>query len=261
MPWAAIGAAADLASRLFQQRTYADDDTLAANGPRFPDSFEVGTFAVQGYFKDGWPLVVDFLAQPDSCTMLEVSMNQKVVYTQLLDPDGRSGRRLRQVKLPVGIAERARSALYVVRSERPACEAQRGGTNDVSPVEVYGIGGGPRAVGSVAVDQLRFEPAAPRLPKERVQIGYRVKSGFNHASVEILRFNEEPPGRINVQRVRARRTDGLAPNSVNVDSWDGQDDRGRRSLGVHRLQVRAWFTENDRSWVGAISPASVRVNN
>jgi hypothetical protein len=262
VPWAIVGAgAAILATRMFQQRAYADDNSLAANGPRFPDSFTVGTFAVQGYFKDGWPFVLDFLPQPDSCTVLEISLHQKVMYALLLDRDGRSGRRLVQAKLPPGIAERPQSALYVVRSERPACAAQTGASHDPSPVEVYGIGGGPRAVGSVAIDQLRFEPAAPQLPQEQVQIGYRAKSGFNHASVEILRFHQEQPGRIDVQRVRARRVDGLAPGSVNADSWDGKLDGGQRSLGVHRLQVRAWFTENDRSWVGAISPASVRVNN
>jgi hypothetical protein len=261
VPWAVAGGlgTAWVAAQLHRDQTYADDASLAAQGPRFADSYAVGSFAIQGYVKGDWPMVVDFLPQPDTCTMLEISLDGKLAYTRLLDADGVKGRRLLQITLPKQLGERTRPALFMVRSERPACASQGQAPGIAAPLEIYGIGCGPRAIGSVAIDQLRFEPGEPKLPQERVRLAYRARYGFNHASVEILRYNENPPGTINVQRVRARRMDALLPGSVITDTWDGLDERGQRSVGVHRLQVRAWFTVDDRSWVGAISPSSVRV--
>ncbi|MDC8759673.1 hypothetical protein [Janthinobacterium fluminis] len=234
----------------------ANEEDLALNGPRMLDSYPVGTFAVYGFTNDGWPLVVDFLPKPNSCTWLDVMLNQERVFSRLLDMDGRSGRRLVRVDLPHGITKQARAALYIVQSEQRSCDA---GAAPPAPVEVYGIGAGPRAIGSVAVDQLLFEPALPRVPQEPARISYRVKSNFNHASVEILRYLASPSGLIQVQRVRANRADALSPGLIVGQPWDGQDQSGKRSLGVHRLQVRAWFNEGDPSWVGAISPASVTI--
>ncbi len=67
------------------------------------------------------------------------------------------------IGLPDGISAKARPALYVVHSDRPACSGAGTGAAAAgagAPLEIYGIGGGPRAVGSVAVDGLEFGPAA-----------------------------------------------------------------------------------------------------
>ena len=265
VPWSILGVvgAALLASQMKENKTYVDDDTLAANGPRFPDSYNVGTFAVQGYVQDRWPLVIDLRAMPDSCTWLEVNMEQRPVFSRLLDVDGKAGRQLITLRLPDRITDKARSALYFIRSEKPACSGGErpvpAGSSAASPIEIYGIGAGPRAVGSVAVDQLLFAPAAPKFPQERASVAYRLQSGFNHVAVEILRFDKQSPDQIEVRRIFAKRNFNVRPGTITDEPWDGRNQAGQRSLGLHRLQVRAWFTENDRSWVGAISPDSVRV--
>lgn len=236
-------------------------EDLNANGPRFPDSFGIGTFDVQGYVRGGWPVVIDFAPQPGSCTWLEVNVGQQK-WSHIIDFDGRKGRRLISVAVPDDIASSAQPAKYVVHSATPSC-ARGAGESPVdrapSRIEIYGIGAGPRAVGSVAIGDLQFGPSTPNIPHDKVTISYYAKFEFNHAAVEILRFNQDQRGQVNVQRIHTRRTD-VVQVGRNSDSWDGNRDTGERSLGVHHLQVRAWFTqENDKSWVGAISPDSVLI--
>jgi hypothetical protein len=243
-------------------QTKPDVADLDANGPRFPDSFGIGTFDVQGYVRGGWPVVIDFAPQPGSCTWLVVNVGQQQ-WSHIIDFDGRKGRRLISVTVPDDIASSAQSAKYVIHSATPSCVR---GTRESpqldrtpSQIEIYGIGAGPRAVGSVAIGDLQFGPSTPNIPRDKVTISYHAKFEFNHAAVEILQFNKDRRGQVNVQRVHTRRTD-VVQVGRNSDSWDGNRDSGERSLGVHLLQVRAWFTqENDKSWVGAISPDSVLI--
>lgn len=261
-PWA-LGA---LFGAIFAQRPDAspgpagNDDYLERNGPRPADSYKVGTFVVEAFVQDRWPLVVDFLPQPDSCTALDVYIGPKRVFSRLLDADGLSGRRLVTVSLPDGISQKARPALYVVHSDRPACAGAGAAAQGAgAALEIYGIGGGPRAVGSVAVNGLEFGPATPKLPQQQVQIAYRTQWPFNHVSVEVLRFHRNSPERIDVERVLARRNNGPPPGRVADQPWDGRNGAAELSLGVHRLQVRAWMSGNEHSWVGAISPTSVLI--
>ena len=265
LPWVIAGGvigAVAIASRANQANAHVDEDALGTNGPRFPDSYTVGTFAVQGYFGGGWPIVIDYFPQPSTCTWLEVSIDQTLRVLRPLDRDGSGGRRL--VRIDVGpeyLPKGARSAVYAVHSVHPTCpEGRKIPSDDAtpSPVEVYGIGAGPRAVGSVAIDELQFGPDELRFPQDRATIAYRAASEFNHASVEILRYSQEPSGQINVDRVSAQRV-AVVPGQNQGAPWGGKGESGGPSLGMHRLQVRAWYTENDKSWVGAISPASVYV--
>ena len=264
-PWAlgiGITGAAAIAAHARVDKADVSNDSLAQNGPRFPTSYRVGTFAVQGYARDAWPVVIDFLARPDSCTWLEVNVAEKPVYSRLLDADGRSGRHLIRFDFPAQMAARPRAAMYVIHSVRTACAASNGNYAErlPSPVHVYGIGAGPRAVGSVAVDELQFEPALPKLPQEQVKIAYHAKFAFDHAAEEILLLSETPSGQVSVQAVRTRRRDNISTAQKALDSWDGLNESGARSLGVHVLQVRAWFSgDDDKSWVGAIAPGTVQV--
>jgi hypothetical protein len=257
VPWAIAGVvgAAAIVAATHRAGAAVPNDSLLANGPRFPDTYTPGTFAVQGYVGSQWPVVVDFLPQPGTCTTIDVSVDKKLEWGAILDPNGRSGRQL--VRLAVPPRKGSVAAIYVIHSRTPACGLA--GEEKLAPVQIYGIGAGPRAVGSVAIENLQFGPPKPQFPKERALIEYDAKSAFNHTSVEILRFDETTPGVINVERIRSSRTDAvnLGPNSA--DPWDGTAQNGVRSSGVHRLQVRGWFTENDKSWVGAISPTSVDV--
>ncbi|MSS75338.1 MAG: hypothetical protein EXR90_00120 [Methyloglobulus sp.] len=42
-------------------------------------------------------------------------------------------------------------------------------------------------------------------------------------------------------------------------TWDDKTAQKRPSIGIHQLQVRAWYTNNDKDWVVAFSPGQVEV--
>ncbi|WP_141715273.1 hypothetical protein [Burkholderia ubonensis] len=265
VPWLVIGAAilaagaVALSKHAKATNALENDASLLENGPRLPDAFTVGTFAVQGYAQSGWPMVIDFQPKPNTCTWLEISVGGKWYYGRIIDVDGQAGRRFIRLDLPDGVPT-ATPAMYVIHSATPACPPGTPPQHIASPVEVYGIGAGPRAVGSVAINQLEFGPSSPHFPNEQAAIAYHAGANFNRAKVEVLRFESLHPGQIDVKVVHVRPSDPVGLGK-HAEMWDGTDLAGHLSRGLHRLQVRAWFTgSDDKSWVGAISPASVKVS-
>src|SRR5262249_49876734 len=101
-PWSVTGmiGAMRIAADAQANNMLLDRDMLLAYGPRFADSYSEGTFAVQGYVQAGWPVVIDFLPQPDSCTWLEISADQKPLFSKILNVDGRGGRNTVEIDLP-----------------------------------------------------------------------------------------------------------------------------------------------------------------
>lgn len=265
LPWIAagiIGVVAMAAAMRSQQK--ASDESLTMSGPRMPDAYSVGSFPVQGYTRGGWPLVVDFLPEHDSRTWIEVAVDGRLVYQELLDEGGRDGRRQARVVLPRKVSDRPRPGLYVVRSVRVAdgrVLKDASGRDVPAKLDIYGIGAGPKAVGSVAIDEVVFEPG--RLLVQRgalASYSYNARSEFNRAAVEILKFDNRE-GEIKVERVKSDELVGIRLGRSPSGAWDGTSGAQRApSFGLHRLQVRAWFNSEDRSWVGAWSPAAVTVS-
>ncbi|TDN62263.1 hypothetical protein [Paraburkholderia sp. BL10I2N1] len=238
-------------------------DSLLERGPQFPVTLSIGSFTVEGFTRGGWPFVIDFLPQPDSCTWLAVSTGEKSYAGILLDMDGHAGRHVAKVNLPDEIGPNPRPGEYIVYSERQACTSTTGGGQQAarpfSPIAVYGIGAGPRAVGSVAINNVQFGPPTPRFPQESATFGYNTVNFFVRASEEILRFEETGEGQWSVGVVHATQLDAL-PHGPHRGSWDGKDGGGERKPGIYHLQVRVWNTLNDeKSWGGALSPDSVHI--
>lgn len=270
IPWAIMGVigAAAIASKMPAQAK-ATDQSLVQSGPRFPDHYSVGTFAVQGYTRSGWPIVVDFLPEPSSLTSIEIAIDGQLRYEKLLDASGERGRQLVKLVLPADLADRPVPAVYAVHSVRfvDSRVVKDANGNDVpSPVEIFGIGAGPKAVGSVAVDDVQFGPSPVSMagngPREALY-SYNVRSPFNHAVVEILKFASHD-GEIEVEPVANDHVPGLNLGRTEPGRWNGTGEDGHTpSFGLHRLQVRAWFGASDAedlSWVGAWSPNAVMVS-
>jgi hypothetical protein len=244
-------------------RPTPDAESLLKNGPQFPVSLSVGSFIVQGFMRGGWPFVIDVAPQPDSCTWLALSAGEKSYPGVMLDADGRTGRHVIKVPLPDDIGSTPQPGQYAVYSVQRACTSATGGDRQTvrpfSPVAVYGIGGGPRAIGSVAVNNLQFGPPAPRFPQQSASIGYTAIRDFGRGSEDILRFDQTALNQVNVALIGSTQHDPLQKGTHN-GSWNGTDGGGVRVPGVYRLQVRVWDTLNDeRSWAGAISPDSVHI--
>ncbi len=243
----------------------AGGDDLARNGPRLPLAYQTGIYVVQGYVRGGWPFVIDFLPQPDSRTSMDVTLDGRLAFTQLLDSDGSSGRRLVHVTLPAGLTESPRAGTYAIRSVhiQNGRRVQGADGKDVpADVQLYGIGAGPRAVGSVAIEEVTFEPGVLKMApgaQASASYSYNAKSAFNRVAVEILKFVNRD-GNVSAERVQSDEQVGVPLARSQRGIWNGTKQReALPSLGVHRLQVRAWFNSEDKSWVGAWSPGTVTV--
>lgn len=229
---------------------------LKRNGPKFADDYPVGSFAIRGFAKDGWPVVIDYEALPGTVTTLDVVFDQKRTAKLLLHDGGDGARHLERLQMPSnGWAKKdARPASYIVRSVYAEGSEHAG---LAAPIEVYGIGGGPRAVGSVAIEQLTFgevsgDPAAP------AKFGYHAKSPFNHVREEVVRFDDDG-GTIKLTHVMELKQDDVAVGD-HLGLWNGRDEHKKLSPGLHRFQVRGWFTSDDKSWVGAVAPTLLMLN-
>lgn len=230
-----------------------DSHYLETNGPQIAETYPVGSFSVRGFTRDNWPIVIDFLPRRSTRTTLEVIIDDHKISTLIIDSNGLAGRHLEKLSTPaIGWAKKPKAATYLVRS---VYLDRSGNIRGPAPLEVYGIGGGPRAVGSVAIEQLDFNGG----PGQPVQFAYQAKSPFNHVRAEVVRFNSDDQA-IHIARVMEESAEDVAVGR-HTGSWDGLDTAlGTPSHGVHRFQVRAWFTSDDKSWVGAVAPSLLTIN-
>ena len=226
---------------------------LEADGPQIAETYPVGSFSVRGFTRDSWPIVIDFLPRKNTRTALDVIIDDHKISTLIIDSNGLAGRHLEKLIMPAnGWAKKPKAATYLVRS---FYIDRSGNLGAPAPLEVYGIGGGPRAVGSVAIEQLNFGGG----PGQPTQFGYQAKSPFNHVRIEVVRFNSDDQS-IHIARVMEESSEDVTVGR-HSGSWDGRDAAsGEPSRGVHRFQVRAWFTSDDKSWVGAVAPSLLTIN-
>jgi len=258
--WGGFGPSLDLGT-LFGGGPKDPVKTLASKGPIFPLAFSMSSLSVQGFVKGAWPVVLDFEMEVGALGLLTVTSEGVEPFFYRLDGT-KVGRQLTTLRLPQRFGERPRVGWYFVR-------VLSQGPGEVSPLyfRVFGLGAGPRAVGSVAIDQLRFQPGTIRpANREKVSFGFHARSDFNKVSAEFLRV-----GLFNGQ-VIASLVDDEEIGDVRRDesiinrSWDGKfgkvnkQFKGKPSLGQHVLQVRGWIGSKDvGDWVIAWSSELVRV--
>lgn len=225
---------------------------LLENGPELPVSYPDGSFAVRGFARDGWPVVVDFAPQPGTVTQLEVTVANdegSTKRTVILDPDGLHGRQLVKVAMPAGGSPVPTPATYFISSIPIApLDTDRPASVRAAPLQVYGIGGGPRAVGSVAIEQLAFSRASVG-----ARFSYFAKSEFSQARAQVQQFRRAGD-RSEIVPIFDSRKSNLSVGRQTGD-WPGTAAGSPApSRGVHRLQVTGWYTTDDRSWVAALAP-------
>jgi hypothetical protein len=227
---------------------------LLRDGPQIPDTRPLGLFAAYGFVRNGWPIVLDYETAEGADTTLTVTVGERDWTVPLP-----GGRQLVKLRYEGEAAARATPALFVLRSSlwRPD------GTEVPQEIAVVGLGGGPRAVGSVAINGLRFQPSARQVGGDYARFGYAASSAFNRVGMEILRYEGLREGRAAVIRVTPVTTyqeRSRPPGTYGPRVWDGVDQASRRgSTGLHRLRVRGWETDGDESWVAAISRDVVQV--
>jgi hypothetical protein len=227
------------------------EQTLLDQGPQLPVIYPDGSLSVRGFTRDGWPIVIDFQPQPGTVTQLEVTTGQgrhKHTEKMVLDPDGSHGRQIVRVAMPnTGSARNPVPAAYVVSSVPIAAfDTDHPQAAGLAPVKIYGIGGGPHAVGSVAIEQVAFTQTMPG-----ARFSYFAKSEFNRARAQVQQLQRATDGTIQIQPVAEFFGSNLTVGP-HGGVWPGAEASTQQR--VFRLQVTAWFTNDDRSWVAALAP-------
>lgn len=252
--------------------TQPKPEQLAKDGPQFDDAYNMSHFAVHGFVKGGWPMLVEYQPQPGSRVWVEVSAPGRRTFTRELAADT-AERRLAIFKLPDDLGEEPQVGSFVVHAVR---NAPRAGSflDDVRPpaqdepaqLRIFAIGAGPRAVGSVAIDQVQFGPSNIKVTLSDVALySFHSRSNFDRVAVDVGRVGRKD-GIIGVERVKSEvmetgiGKDQWIGRELPRKSWNGRDGRGVVSRGEHLLMVRAWLgSVKEGDWVAAQSDATVAV--
>lgn len=228
------------------------------DGPRFPATYSNSCIPLRCFVKGGWPLVIDYTADGASLSTIELHVPGREA--TVISLDNRRGRHLLKFELPQALGADTLPAMMLVRSVRDAP-----GPSAPGYLQIHGLGAGPRAVGSVAIERVVFQPPlVDRSEGQQARYSFRSASDFNRVAVDVMRV-DNVAGQLRVGLAREFRFDGgidrgtvfgLAPPRF----WDGTDANNRPSFGTHLLQVRAWMSvREDANWVTAWSEMPVRV--
>ena len=221
-------------------------DRLSKEGPQFPESLRMSDFQVTGLAKGGWPVVVDYDAQPGSYVLLTiVTQNAPPAEAVLTVP--RSGRRLQVLSLPTDFGTVLKSASFSIKATASA--------TDPTPryLRIYGFGCGKKAVGSVAIDELQFSPGAITASQPETHFGFHTHTNFDKMKAEFMQValvNNSIEGQLFDDKKIDRRV--LEGETVN-DQWNAK----KAKPGQIQFRVRGWMTVHDGDggdWVSAFSP-------
>lgn len=233
-------------------------ERLFEDGPQFENAFSMACIPVRGFVRGGWPLVIDYQAEPGTLATLEIHVEGREPV--VLPLRGGSEHNLLKLQLPAQLGDKLSPALFLVRAVK-----DQPGAPELGRINVFGLGAGPRAVGSVAIDQVDFTPGTVSLGKKQsARFSFYSRSDFNRVSAEVLRVVNRD-GDLQVQLARSIPLDGGVAAGTWVGrqearTWDGTDANRQASLGQHLMQVRAWLSAQDGGdWVAAWSAWTVEV--
>ena len=233
-------------------------ERLFEDGPQFENAFSMACIPVRGFVRGGWPLVIDYQAEPGTLATLEIHVEGREPV--VLPLRGGSEHNLLKLQLPAQLGDKLSPALFLVRAVK-----DQPGPPELGRINVFGLGAGPRAVGSVAIDQVDFTPGTVSLGKKQsARFSFYSRSDFNRVSAEVLRVVNRD-GDLQVQLARSIPLQGGVAAGTWVGrqearTWDGTDTNRQASLGQHLMQVRAWLSAQDGGdWVAAWSAWTVEV--
>jgi hypothetical protein len=248
-----VGIGLDLGQLLRAARRPDAAAPLRAEGPGLPAEYRMGCLPVRGLVKGGWPMVADYTLARAATLSIEIHPESGgAPHVQRLD--GSPGRHLVRFDLPASLGDAAAPALVLVRGDEAA-----------AGLRLFGLGAGPRAVGSVAIDQVDFGPATlRRSARETARYSFFARSDFNRLAAAVLRV-QAGEGAVRLNRVREFAHAGGVSRGTwfgrgAPQTWDGTDERSQASLGTHLLQLRAWASAAENGdWVTAWSEGGVQV--
>jgi len=222
---------------------------LGHDGPSVPEAFNMSGFSIKGLVHPGWPIVLDFTLDSPGAVQVDITSADKHHY-QVTMSNTPNRRAYAIFRLPANFGDKLQTAIYHVHAVPLA-----GTTTSTPGLRTYGMGAGEKAVGSVAIDQLTFQPAAihPQA-KEVANYGFHTHSAFDSVNAEFI-FTTLYNGSLLVQKDQEQKLSPIPEGERATGTWEGKGKPGE-----HMLQIRAWRgADNGGDWVVAWSPDIVDV--
>lgn len=233
-----------------------DAAPLAKSGPKLPGKYAMNGFTLQALVKGGAPYIVDCEAR-DATLKIEIKTQDKATFVYNLKINGRTENIFR---LPESFSTDPKPATISIRAVK-----NQPGAEVPASLRIYAMGMGEKAVGSVAIDQLSFGPPEIRIGHfGKAQYKFHSRSDFNRVVAEFALI-ENRNGVIQVvERVNKEDIGQLTRDSwVGREKprvWNGTNQNGDISEGLHILHVRAWRSSvKEGDWVMSWSPDWVNV--
>jgi hypothetical protein len=228
-----------------------DAGLLSKAGPQF------GSYLLRRIYADvlakAGPMVIEYQLDNECTATLTLTIKgKKEPFIYRLKP---TGAEIKQevFQLPETFGEKPLVAVLSINAENldPANKSS-------TCFELFSIAMGGNAVGSLKINQLRFNPPQVQA-KEKISVTYSFHSlaDFDRAAVEFrflgpTRKGESANGLVNSQKISG----GVRRGETKNGTWDGKNQKGKISKGRHLLVVMAWFEAKnggDWSWVSDTS--------
>jgi hypothetical protein len=221
---------------------------LSRDGPAMPNQFSMSGFSIGAFCQAQWPVVVDYFLEAGANVVVTVQSAGFPTATYLVE--GTGARRQFIFLLPANFPAKPTAGMYTIR----AVSKQPGG----APVfaRLFGVGGGVRAVGSVAIDQVQFGPGTIHTKqKENASYAFHAHTDFDKVRAEFMKA-VLAQGQIVSVLEDHDDVNGVQRETTPTREWNGR----KATAGEHLLQVRAWeSTLNKSNWVIAWSTSQVLV--
>jgi hypothetical protein len=226
----------------------ASPQKLGQEGPQVRKEFDMNEFVVKGLVRPNWPVVLDFMIDGPGTVHVEIIADKHRHEATLNSKPNHRGYLI--FRLPENFGAGLQTAIYKVTAVGP-----NGNKNSAPQLRTYGLGAGDKAVGSVAIDQLTFQPATihPKA-KEVADYGFHAHSAFDSVRAEFI-FTTLYNGHLLVQKDQEDKLAPVPEGERPKGTWNGNG-----KAGEHMLQIRAWRGyQNGGDWVVAWSPDIVDV--
>ncbi|HEX8140738.1 MAG TPA: hypothetical protein VF544_24440 [Pyrinomonadaceae bacterium] len=212
---------------------------------------------MQGIVKGLWPVVIDYELEPESRALISISVNdaRQPFVIELPATNDQRAEVVRQ--LPAEFGQKPLVGLIYFQAFKSGPEGRR-----PARFFLYGLGMGDKAVGSMVIDQLRFQPGQIRTKlKEKASYSFHSRADFDAVSADFLRVISPPGGATSWQLAgREMLKDGVRRDKTVARDWDGRTINGTVSQGPHQFQVRVWRSlKNGGDWVSAVTKQMVKV--
>jgi hypothetical protein len=227
------------------QNKQPSSEDFMRNGPQVPPNVLMSHLIVDGVIGPNWPFGLDFQIEGKGSVSLDITTADKVQYHQELT-NNLNGRGI-TITYPDGLPDKLQPATFDVEAIAPA------GSNDPPPsLRVYGMACGPHAVGSIAIDQVKFGPSELKL-KQDAQYGFHSHSDFSNVRADLMFTG------LKDQHIVMKQDDEVPLSPVAQDEHAQGSLATKGTAGQHLLQIRAW-RGNSGDWVVAWSPDVVNLS-